>query len=342
MPQACCWHPGHDRRDGPISSETVGVDVVVLSPNTAIDSYYSVRDFGIGEVNRADDATHTAGGKGINVARALRLLGGRPHCVGLVGGTAGAFIRQELRREGIGSTLIDSGVETRRTTTVVEEASGRTTVVADPGIPVPAICGERLIAAGIRASRNAQFVAIVGSLQLGLPVDLYREFIAGVKASSSATICVDSEGEPLRQAVGAGPALVKINRAELASTFGPASASSIDAMANAHRGLGVDVLIVTDGPAGAFVFSRDRSPFSVVTDLDRVVSAVGAGDTFLAGLIDALGRGLGLQKAAVRASAAAAANVLRIGSGTLDPTHVARLARRTRIERPNALARAAS
>jgi 1-phosphofructokinase family hexose kinase len=311
--------------------------VLIVSPNTAIDSYYAVADFLIGDINRASLAIHTAGGKGINVARALRILGHEARCVGLVGGTSGRFIRQELRREGIGAILVDSGSETRRTATIVNLSTGGTTVVADPGPAVTEASGQRLFDASLEAARGARYVALVGSLPVGLQDNFYAELVLALHKASPATICVDGAGAALLLAMKAGPALVKVNRSELISALGADAGASPEAMANVSLSLagdGVEILIVTDGSRGSYVFSRGTAPFRVVTRLEHVVSAVGAGDTFLAGLIATLDDGAGIEEATIAASAASAANVLQIGCGTLDVSDARRLISQTRLLRP--------
>jgi 1-phosphofructokinase len=308
-------------------------DAVIVSPNVAIDSYYVVPELQVGDVNRATLAIHTAGGKGINTGRALRLLGGRPYCLGLAGGTGADFISAELRREGIAGTMLRTPNETRRTTTIVEP-HGRTTVVADPGDTLPTECGLRLADAALELAGAARYVLLVGSLPSGLAPDFYGRLVRKISHTQDAVIAIDSSGEALAQAMEAGPAIVKINRSELASALGGPAAESFEAMVAAYEGLanrGVRILIVTDGARGAYVFSTERPPFSVVTDVNPIVSAVGAGDTFLAGLVRALSQGVELEGAVVQASAAAAANLLRVGSGVLDPADAARLVANTRI-----------
>jgi 1-phosphofructokinase family hexose kinase len=310
-------------------------DALIISPNVAIDSYYVVPELQVGDVNRATLAIHTAGGKGINIGRALRLLGGHPYCLGLAGGAGADFIRTELSREGIAGNMLRAATETRRTTTIVEPY-GRTTVIADPGGTVPDECGLRLANAALELVGAARYVLLVGSLPVGLAPDYYARLVQEISPMQGAVIAIDSSGEALAQAIEAGPAIVKINRSELAFTLGEQAAESFEAMVAAHEGLakrGVRLLIVTDGPRGAYVFSTEHPPFSVVTDVNPIVSAVGAGDTFLAGLVLALSRGAELEVAVVQASAAAAANLLKVGSGVLDPVDAARLVADTRILR---------
>jgi fructose-1-phosphate kinase PfkB-like protein len=189
----------------------------------------------------------------------------------------------------------------------------------------------------VETARRAKYVALLGSLPLGFKDDFYADLLSAIRTSSSAMICLDTAGSALQLALKGGPALVKVNRAELVSALGPTAGTSPLAMANVYRSLarnGVEVLIVTDGPQGAYVFAKTSPPFRVVTAVERVVSAVGAGDTFLAGLLAALLDGAEIEAAAVAGSAAAAANVLQVGCGTLDISDARRLVGSTRVIRP--------
>ena len=111
-------------------------DLFIAAPNSAINSYYELSGFEIGQVNKAFHAFHTAGGKGLNAARALRNLGGKALCTGIVAGSAGQFIVNELNREGIAHDLVWSPGESRRCNTIRIEGCEDTTIVLETGIHI--------------------------------------------------------------------------------------------------------------------------------------------------------------------------------------------------------------
>ncbi len=112
----------------PTEAKRARYDVVIASPSPAIDSYYVMDAVRPGNVNRARYAFHTAGGKGNNMARAVRLLGGTALSLGIVGGLSGQFITEELAREGIDADMVWSEYETRRCSTVLTPDRHETTV----------------------------------------------------------------------------------------------------------------------------------------------------------------------------------------------------------------------
>ena len=267
--------------------------VVVVSPNVAIDSYYVVPTFARGEVVRASWSAHTAGGKGINLARAFKSLGGTPYCLGVAGGLSGDFVASELEREGIPGVLIRVTVPTRRTTSIIESGTGATTVIADPGDRLPLSAAQELSAAIAVHGSTTPWIALVGSLPDGFPDDYFAEQTRLARSRGQA-VALDTSGRSLEEAMLAGPSLVKVNRSELAEVLGASAVADASSLQTAFGHLaahGVDSLIVTDGAHGAYVLGRDSEPFMLRTRVERVVSAVGAGDTFLAAFIRSHGQG---------------------------------------------------
>jgi fructose-1-phosphate kinase PfkB-like protein len=108
-------------------------------------------------------------------------------------------------------------------------------------------------------------------------------------ANSSARVCVHTSGEPLRSGAEAGPSIVKINRDEFEAVFaGPRNWQTAAAVLDRLHPKGLDLLIITDGPRGAYVFAPDTAPFRVLTSVDTWISTAGAGDTYMAALLLAI------------------------------------------------------
>jgi tagatose 6-phosphate kinase len=306
-------------------------DALVVGPNAAVDTYYSLDELGVGQVNRLRTVRDTAGGKANNLARALRRLGGRPLVVGIAAGQRGNFILSELAREGLDSDYVLVDGNSRLNTTLLATGARVTTVLLEPGQPVPAEALEALRARVARWVPQAGWVALTGSLPAGAPADLYARLV-GDAAGAGVPVAVDASGEPLRLAAQAGPDLIKVNLEEFEEAF-PGEAHDwerLHARYEALAGAGLKALCLTAGARGALVVS-DRDRFWVRTEVADWVSAVGAGDTFLAGLLHGLGRGAALREAACLASAAAAANLQVLGCGFIERERVDYFQARTEV-----------
>lgn len=311
-------------------------DLFIAAPNSAIDSYYELTCLELGKVNKASRTFHTAGGKGFNTGRALRNLGGRALCTGIVGGSAGQFIASELDREGIVHDLVWSLEESRRCNTIHIEGTEDTTVILENGLRVG---GEMIQAFTLRVlahSGDAPYTALVGSLPSGFPQSFYGDIIRQLKRAGT-KVCIDSSGRPLQLAVEAGPWMIKVNLQEFQSVFlADHSTISWQAIQQTYEMFyekGLEILAITDGKNGAFVFTPNGDVFHAVTHVEKVVSSAGSGDTFLAALLLMLGRGEPLEKAVSFASAAAAANLLELGCGFFKFEKVNDLIAVTKIER---------
>jgi 1-phosphofructokinase family hexose kinase len=309
-------------------------DVIVLSPNVAIDSYYLLSDFKVGEVNRSERVWHTAGGKSNNMARAAVLLGGRVLSLGIVGGTSGQFIVNELARESIASDMVWTEKETRRCVTIPLTGGNQTTVVLEAGGPVGDHARQELMARALGHANRAPFLTLNGSLPPDFPDDFYAVIIQELR-DKPVQICLDSAGASLKQAAQAGPSIIKVNLQEFRSVFVETQEWDWLLVLEIFSQLsekGLELLVITNGAQGAYVFARDVEPFRVFTPVDAWVSTAGAGDTFLAGLVLSLGRGKTLKQAASFAAAAAAATLQHVVCGSLELSDVESYLGLTRAE----------
>jgi tagatose 6-phosphate kinase len=306
-------------------------DVLVVGPNAAVDTYYSLETLSLGQVNRVHTVRDTAGGKANNLARALQRLGGRPLVVGIAAGQRGDFILSELAREGLDSDYVRADGNSRLNTTLLAELARATTVLLEPGQPVAPEALEALSAKVAQWAPAVGWVVLTGSLPAGAPPDLYARLVS-IAASAGARVAVDASGAALRLATEAGPDLVKVNLDEFDSAF-PGQSHDWGRLQQRYRALadsGLRTLCLTAGARGALVLSG-QDQFRVRTDVAEWVSAVGAGDTFLAGLLHGLGQGAELRAAAQLAAAAAAANLQVLGCGFIEREQVERFLAHTRI-----------
>ena len=316
-------------------------DVVVVGANAAVDTYYELQEVRPGQVNRINSVRDTAGGKANNLARALLRLGGHPLVVGIAAGRRGTYILDELAREGIDNDYVIAEGNARLNTTLLSTAARETTVLLEPGQPVRPEALEAMAAKVEQWALTVGCVVLTGSLPPGSPADLYARLTRMATAAHS-LVAVDASGEVLRHAAEAGPSLVKVNRAEFESAF-PGQSSNWETLQRKYEALaggGLKTLCVTHGAQGA-VFLNEEDQFWVRTEVPEWVSSVGAGDTFLAGLLFALRRGASLREAASLASAAASANLQVLGCGFIEPETVNHYLTRTTVRDAQAFFREA-
>ncbi len=262
-------------------------------------------------MQRSTAARRQAGGKGVNVARALKALGERPLVLGFAGGRAGATIAEGLAEEGIEADLIPFPGESR-TCVILLEPDGAATVINEPG---QAVEGAELLSrfgAWIEKGET-QAVALMGSLPPGLSAGTYAEMVTRCRERGRFSL-VDTSGEPLRPALAAGPDLAKPNRAEAEAILGVelGSESSRRRAVASIRAMGASTVILTLGSEGFLVASEDglvaRCLLASEADL-RLGNPTGAGDALAAGLLAGEVRGYALPESARLAAAAAVASL---------------------------------
>jgi 1-phosphofructokinase len=261
--------------------------ILTVTANPSLDRTYVTGALALGEVNRARAESVEASGKGVNVSRALHAAGAPTVAVLPAGGAEGEQLRRLLDADGLRYTLVPVAAPTRTNTTIAE-AGGRTTKVNSPGAPLPPREAEALVAAVARAAEGAGWAVFSGSLPPGGGAGLLPRLIGAARAAGART-AVDTSGEPLAEAAGAGVDLLAPNAAELAALTGrdlPGSGPALvrEALAAArevHRRTG-SALLVSLGAAGAVWVAGDEALHGVGPEVTPVNTA-GAGDALLAG-----------------------------------------------------------
>jgi 1-phosphofructokinase family hexose kinase len=302
--------------------------IVTVTLNAAIDRTLTVPNFLLGQRHRASAGLTLAGGKGINVGRALKRLGVPVVVTGLAGGRTGTRIVEELTGESILNDFVRIGDESRTSTAVVDPTSGSYTEINEWGPDVKPEELQMLLEKLHYLSRDADFVVIAGSLPRGVDAGFYAELIRDLNRRQVLTV-LDSEGEPLRLGLEAEPFLVSPNQQEAEALVGQEFYEQQDfALALEHiaeRGART-VLITNEG--GCFARLREGRKtrrYRALAPHVEPVSVVGAGDVLLAGFIAAQLEGKAPEAALRDAVAAGTAATLELGAGRFDPRDAARL-----------------
>ncbi|MEV4421426.1 1-phosphofructokinase family hexose kinase [Patulibacter sp. NPDC049589] len=261
--------------------------IVTVTPNPSLDVALHVDELRRGEVLRATAERHDAGGKGLNVSRALAANGVPSRAVMPLGGSTGADLLALLAGDaGVEPVAVRVSGATRSNVGIVEP-DGTLTKVNAQGPVLTADEVGALRDAILGAADGADWVVLAGSLPKGLADDFYAGLIAPLQALG-VRVALDSSGVAFERALGAGPDLVKPNVHELAEVLGR-SLRTVGDLADGARALrdrGPRTVLASAGPDGAVLVgageARHGEPPPIVP-----ASSVGAGDAMLAGYLAA-------------------------------------------------------
>ena len=315
--------------------------IVTVTLNPAIDRTLLVPNFQLGQRHRASVGFTSAGGKGINVARALKRLGTPVVCTGLAGGRTGTLLVEDLTSEGILNDFVRIRDESRTSTAVLDPTSNAYTEINEWGPEVGEDELDTLRDKLLYLSQSAEFLVFAGSLPRGLQPEVYAELIREANRRQLLTV-LDTEGEALRLGIEAEPYLVSPNMPEAEGLVGHEFvdeedlASGLDEIA----ALGARNVLITLETGCYALLREDRTEIRLRATAPPVepISAVGAGDTLLAGFIAARSAGRPFEEAVKIGVGAGAASVLEAGAGRVDPREASRLAGLVTIHHLDAVA----
>jgi 1-phosphofructokinase family hexose kinase len=306
--------------------------VLCVTFNPAVDRTMVVPDFADGGVFRPQQTVVAPGGKGVNVARAIRILGGNPVCAGFLAGFSGSFFENALRDEGLQGrwTWLPEG-ETRTCVILVDPGRSFTTVVNEPGPRVSAADWARLRDDVLRAAADTRLVSLSGSLPPGSPLEAFAGLVRDLVAAGK-QVWVDTSGAPLQAIARAPGVAIKVNDEEVAAITGQPVRSVADAVAAAQPICAAtgQCMLITMGAQGA-VLTDGREVWHAIPPAVTIKSGVGSGDSFLAGLLVALTHGEPFSSALVQATAAGTANALSIGGGSFTRADFESILHQTRV-----------
>ncbi|TVY11204.1 1-phosphofructokinase [Paenibacillus cremeus] len=292
--------------------------ITTVTLNAAIDKTYYVKQFGLGGVHRVARQIAEPGGKGNNVAKVIRLLGGEVTASGFVGGSSGSFIEQRLAERGIQTAFVQVPGESRVCLNIIDESTGSSTELLEQG---PEIAWSSIAEMKVmirKLALQSSVVVLSGSLPPGAPANFYAELIDIIQSAGSRAF-LDSSGAALNSGLEARPHFVKPNEQELAQLMGRDRLGENEWAEAAARlaNLGIPQVCVTLGSRGTIAFI-DGSSYRVIPPAIQAVNTVGCGDSFVAGIAFAEERDASPEEKLRMATAAAAANAMSEKAGHMD------------------------
>jgi 6-phosphofructokinase 2 len=301
-------------------------DIVTLTINPAIDIFVNVSHVEPTRKMRCSAPKRDPGGGGINVARVTHRLGSNVAAIYPIGGAIGKLLHRLMEREGMDSVVTPSHVDTRENFTAYEEESGLQYRFVLPGSALRRAEWEACLDKLASLLDRPKFVVASGSVPPGVPDDFFAHVVRHAKILGAKTV-IDTSGPALAAALNEGVTLIKPNLAELIELIGAPLDSDAERIA-ACRKLTADgraqIIALTLGEDGALLVTATQAwraePMAI-----EVVSAVGAGDSFVGGMVSALASGKPLEQAFRVAVAAGSAAVLTPGTELCREEDVMRL-----------------
>ena len=288
--------------------------IITITFNPAIDKSTTVPALIPEKKLKCTKPVYEPGGGGINVARAIKKLGGTATAIYMAGGYTGKAFTQLLNKEGIDLIVAEIKENTRENLIVYETSTNQQYRF---GMPGPSILEHewQQCLAQIENIKEADFIIVSGALPQGIPLAVYSK-IGSIARSINAKLIVDTSGEALMEAVQAGLYLIKPNLAELSSLLGKEGLNieRVDEAAREVINKGkCEVVVVSMGAAGAMLVTRNLA-MHIMPPAVKIKSTVGAGDSMLAGIVLSLAQNKSIEEAAQYGVACGTAATMNAGT----------------------------
>ena len=306
--------------------------IITVSLNPALDRTLSVNKFAVDGVNRVLDTRMDAGGKGVNVSKLVKVLGGQTLATGIVGGSSGEFIRRELDNMGIKHDFVTSPNATRTNLKITDLLRRTTTDINEPGAPVTEELLRQVWDKIDQASKAGDTVVISGANPPQMGDDVIATWIERLNAKNVIT-ALDTAGAAMRRGIEAKPHIIKPNLNELSELFGEPLHYQRDVIAAARQIVmqGVEKVVVSMGAEGALFVTRDHVLRSQGVKI-AIGSTVGSGDAMLAAVVYYLQQGAEWEDVARWSMATGGANAMCDGSATPNMEQITAVYRNVAVE----------
>ena len=290
--------------------------ILTVTLNPAVDKTYTTGALIMGNVNRMRTAMSIAGGKGINVTKVLRQYGYPVCATGFLGGYAGNFIEDYLKKEEVDCRFIRVEGETRSNMNILAD-NGYVTEILEPGPEVDEERQQRFLTQYDALLGECELVVLSGSVATGLPDDIYAVLIEKARNKGIRTI-LDTSGDALRKGIAAKPYMIKPNQKELEYIIGHklVKRDDVKAAALAIHAEGIAHVVVSMGKKGLLAVSGGKVFFASAGKV-KALNTVGCGDSVVASYAMSILNSERNEQAIRRAAAISAANATTLVSADI-------------------------
>ena len=292
--------------------------IITVTLNPAVDKTADLSKFEHGGLNRLTNIINDAGGKGINVSKTIKALGGTSIATGFLGKSAGMLIERALDELGIEHDFISVNGNTRTNLKVVEQ-NGFVTELNEPG-PIISSDNMKALEEKLLSYANKETIYVfAGSIPASADQEAYCDLIYAVK-TKGAKVFLDADGELFAQGLKAQPTIIKPNKAEVEEHFCMTHSATEEELIRMGKKLlqeGPELVAVSRGAMGALFFT-ENAVYSCQGLKVSAHSTVGAGDAMVAALTYGIDQKMDLRDC-IRLGMAASAGAVTT-KGTKPPT----------------------
>jgi 6-phosphofructokinase 2 len=305
--------------------------IATVTLNPSLDIHITVHGLVVDGTNRWTNSRLYAGGKGIDVSRAIHEMGGYSAAYGFIGGSPGRQVEILLDKEGVPYNFTPIRLETRTNFIITDTKNSQQTRIDAPGPRISREEFERFQSKLRQVHPKPDIIVVGGSVPRSVPANVYHDLI--VEAKGYDVKCsLDSDGQWLEEGIKAKPYLIKPNVREaeaLLKTELSTEAAIIEAAIYLVK-TGIEIVVISRGKDGLIAATK-RNIVKAVPPEVKVRSAVGAGDCTITGLILKLVRNESLIEACRLAAAMGTATVLTPGTELCHRADVERLLPQIRV-----------
>lgn len=293
--------------------------IYTITLNPARDRTVLISDFAAGKVNRIKEYRDDPGGKGINVSKVIKSLGGESVAMGILGGATGRYIEKCLNEMEITHDFVFTRSETRTNIKVYDDVNCVTTDINEAGAPVSKGTLSKVLKKITDKARKGDFVVFAGKIPSGANSNLLSGWI-GILNGLGIYSVLDADSKTLFEGVKSAPFLIKPNEIELGELVGKTLTENEEILSAAEKVIketGVRIAAVSMGERGAMFVKEDEAYFAKGLKI-HAMSTVGAGDAMTAAMTYGLDRKMDFIDACRLSVASSAAAVMMPGTQSAD------------------------
>ena len=305
--------------------------IYTVTLNPILDRIVEVEELVYDDVNMVVDEKKYPGGKGVDVSRVIKELGGQSIAMGFAGGYNGLELVGRLVNEGILCDFTKIHNETRAYITILQRKKRLQTLLSTLCPAISQIEVDEFFRKIQEIPANS-YVVISGNLPQGMSDSFYAQLITTLKEKDIKVI-LDTDEEALKRGTDAGPFLIKPNIHE----FGRLVEASVSEMEDIIKYAKpyedkIEYIVVSMGAKGVVGISREGN-YRVIPPKISVRSSTGAGDSLVAGIIFALSENIPFEDALVLGVACGTASALNPGSDLCKKNDISVIKKDVRIEK---------